>query len=78
MKVAQLVPSESRWGTSADKVGEELVAGVEGSIGDGAGEVILGKDTLGEAVDVEVLDEDEDEAAAADLVTWMMMWVQGP
>ena len=36
--------------------------------GDGAGEDILGKDTLGEAVGVEVFDEDEDEAAV-DLVT---------
>ena len=65
-KVAQLMPSESRWGTSADRVEEGLVARVE----DGIGEDILGKVTLEEAVGVEVFDKDEDEAAAVDLVTW--------
>ena len=50
-------------------MGEEPVARVEGSMGDGAGEVILGKVTLGEAVDVEAPDEGEDEAAVVDLVT---------
>jgi hypothetical protein len=51
----------------ADRVGEEPIAGAEGGV-DGAGEDILGKDTLGEAVDVGAFDEDEGEAAAVDLV----------
>jgi len=46
-------------------VEEGPIAGVE----DGAGEDILGKVTLGEAVGAEVFDEDEDEATAVDLVT---------
>ena len=47
----------------------EPVAGVEGGAGDGAGEDILGKVTLGEVLGAEVFDEDDDEAAAVDLVT---------
>jgi hypothetical protein len=48
-------------------VGKELIARVEGGV-NGAGEDILGKDTLGEAVDVGAFNEDEGEAAAVDLV----------
>jgi len=61
-----LVPSESRWGTSADKLGEVPIDGVAG---DGAGEAILGNETLGGAAGAVAFDEDKDEAAVADLVT---------
>jgi len=64
-----LVPSKSRWGTSADKLGEVLIDGVEGVAGDGAGEAILGNETLGGAAGAVAFDEDKDEAAVADLVT---------
>jgi len=53
-----------------DKLGEVPIDGVEGVAGDGAGEAILGNETLGGAVGAVVFDEDEDEAAVADLVTW--------
>ena len=45
-----------------------LIARVGGSAGDGAGEDIFGNMTLGEAVDVEVFDKDEDKVAVVDLV----------
>jgi len=43
--------------------------GLVARVGDGVGEDILGKVTLGEAVGAEVFDKDEDEATAVDLVT---------
>jgi len=46
-----------------------LIARVEGSAGDGAGEDIFGNVTLGEAVDAEAFDEDKDKVAVVDLVT---------
>ena len=51
-----------------DKLGEVPIVKVEGVAGDGAGEAILGNETLEGAAGAEVFDEDEDEAAVADLV----------
>jgi len=53
----------------ADKLGEVPIDGVDRVAGDGAGEAILGNETLGGAADTVVFDKDKDEAAVADLVT---------